>query len=63
MSRLSDDQMEFGMKILSMLIRAGVTPDDARIMMNRIIIEELNDRKITNTVFKVFMIIVLKLSF
>jgi zinc D-Ala-D-Ala carboxypeptidase len=45
MSRLSDDQMEFGMKILSMLIRAGVKPDNAWIMMNRIITEELNDRK------------------
>ena len=48
MSRLSDDKIEFGMKILSMLIRAGVKPDDAQIMMNRIITEELNDRKITN---------------
>lgn len=45
MTRLSDDQIEFGMKILSMLIRAGVKPEDAQIMMNQIITQEIDHRK------------------
>lgn len=45
MTRLSDDQIEFGMKILSMLIRAGVKPEEAQIMMNRIITQEIDHRK------------------